>query len=201
MCSMFSVFNGFKNLKLFGRDPFKLLVHVFFWGKTGETTMKLYGWWGSISCYTSRFYNRCWGQTAEAENRGKNNQLDCASMLGTYLQAHCFISFSQGVEWRVSRWFIFKESGNGCLYLQPWAIWQTDKSPNSCSSHPHEPLTHCRNDTCPTRARHVPMLTWLVGMHAMSPKWFNFYGFKSEEVLIIQLGKLKGGHIRPSKSS
>ena len=137
MCSMFSAFNGFKNLKLFGRDPFKLMVHVFFWGKTGETTMKLYGWWGSISCYTSRFYNRCWGQTAEAENRGKNNQLDCASMLGTYLQALCFISFSQGVEWRASRWFIFKESGNGCLYLQPWAIWQTDKSPNSCSSHPH----------------------------------------------------------------
>ena len=31
---------------------------------------------------------------------------------------------------------------------------------------------------------HTPMLSRLVGMHAMSPKWFNFYGFKSEEVLL-----------------
>ena len=38
------------------------------------------------------------------------------------------------------------------------------------------------------------MLTWLVGMHAMSPKWFNFYGFKSEEVLIIQSGKFGWTH-------
>ena len=31
-------------------------------------------------------------------------------------------------------------------------------------------------------------------MHAMSPKWFNFYGFKSEEVLIIQSGKFGWTH-------
>ena len=30
MCSMFSAFNGFKDLKLFGRDPFKLMVLVLF---------------------------------------------------------------------------------------------------------------------------------------------------------------------------
>ena len=131
-------FQEFQGLKVVWARSLQIDGPCVFLGNTGETTMKLYGWWASISCYTSRFYNRCWGQTAEAENRGgKNNQLDCASMLGIYLQAHCFISFSQGVEWRVSRWFIFKESGNGCLYLQPWAIWQTDKSPNSCSSHPH----------------------------------------------------------------
>ena len=42
-------FNGFKYSKLFGRDPFKLMVLVFFWGgtcifkgKTGETTMNIW---------------------------------------------------------------------------------------------------------------------------------------------------------------
>ena len=170
MCSMFSAFNGFKDLKLFGRDPFKLMVLVLFWGlalwraKLGKQLWDIMAARG-LQCYTSRFYNRCWGSNRWGWTQGQKPTRPCkyvgnlpAIPLLYIVFTRCSVKSFQMIHLpKILEW----------VSMQPWRCGE------------HEPVTHN------TR----PNLTRLVGMHAMSPKWFNFYGFKSEEVLISQSGK------------